>query len=174
MKYKIKSPLPQSRYIVIEASKHVEQAGPLDFQLSSWRPGRYELGNFAKNVRGLKATSGNGAELSVHKIAKDRWRIEEAPVGEVILSYEYYAAQPDAGACWTDEQLLYVNPVHCMIYDANRLDEECTVNLIVPLIGKLPAPCLNLVKTFFMQRMYMNCWIVRSLQRRHYIIAVIL
>jgi predicted metalloprotease with PDZ domain len=132
MKYKIKSPLPQSRYIVIEASKFVEQSGPLDLQLSSWRPGRYELGNFAKNVRGLKATSGNGAELSVHKIAKDRWRIEEAPAGEVILSYEYYAAQPDAGACWTDEQLLYVNPVHCMIYDANRLDEECTLHLLIP------------------------------------------
>ena len=24
------------------------------FHLSKWRPGRYELGNFAKNIKGLK------------------------------------------------------------------------------------------------------------------------
>lgn len=132
MKYEIRKPLPQSRYLSIEAEKILGSKGPVEFQLSSWRPGRYELGNFAKNIRGLKAFTEKGAELNVHKITKDRWKIEEAPEGKVILRYEYYAAQPDAGACWLDEDFLYVNPVHCMLFDVDAMYEECSVALQIP------------------------------------------
>ncbi|MBL7923549.1 MAG: M61 family metallopeptidase [Bacteroidia bacterium] len=132
MKYSIKSHLPQSRYLQIEAIKENRNQGPLDFQLSSWRPGRYELGNFAKNVRGLSARTDKGTSLAIHKVTKDCWRIEEAPQGMIILSYEYYAAQPDAGACWSDEHLLYVNPVHCFLYDPEALQESCELELGIP------------------------------------------
>lgn len=131
MKYELSTPLPQSRYIYIKAIAEQTSDGPLEMQLSSWRPGRYELGNFAKNVRGLSASTADGKLLPVHKITKDRWRIESAPKGEVIFSYEYYAAQPDAGACWVDEELLYVNPVHCLLFNPEALHTPSTVRLIM-------------------------------------------
>ncbi len=129
MKYCIKSALPQSRYLNIEAIKQIDRTGPVEFQLSSWRPGRYELGNFARNLRGLQAFDKNNNALPVHKITKDRWRIDEVPAGEVILRYEYYAAQPDAGACWVDEHVMYVNPVHCLLFDPEAIQEACFIDL---------------------------------------------
>jgi predicted metalloprotease with PDZ domain len=104
-------------------------AGTLNVRQSAWRPGRYELGNFARNLRGLQAFDANGNALPIHKISKDHWRIDLAPAGEIRLEYEYYAAQPDAGACWTDDQLLYVNPVHCCLYVPEASGEVHTVQI---------------------------------------------
>lgn len=132
MKYIIHTPIPHTRFVSIEAHKEVKQHGSVEFQLPAWRPGRYELGNFAKNVRGLIATTSGGTELPIHKITKDRWRIEEVPVGAIILKYEYYAAQPDAGACWLDDDLLYLNPVHCFLYDPIETNEPYFLHLNIP------------------------------------------
>lgn len=132
MKYIIKTPHPQSRFVLIEAHKEVKEHGPVEFQLPSWRPGRYELGNFAKNLRGLVATTEGGIDLPIHKINKDRWRIDEAPAGKIILQYEYYAAQPDAGACWLDNDFLYLNPVHCILYDPIEATAPYFLHLQIP------------------------------------------
>lgn len=132
MKYRFSAPLPHTRYLRIEAVKENPTEQPLDFRVSSWRPGRYELGNFAKNIRGMKATGPSGEELPMHKVEKDCWRIELAPQGRITLHYEYFAAQPDAGACWLDESLMYVNPVHCIVFDPASPDNVYEVDLDIP------------------------------------------
>jgi len=130
--YSLGSPVPSSRYIRVEARFDISEERSLELQLPSWRPGRYELGNFAKNLRGLTAVDSEGRPLSVTKTVKDRWIIKEAPRGIVTLSYEYYAAQADAGACWVDHELFYFNPVHCIIYDTDRLWDQVQVRLELP------------------------------------------
>ena len=132
IQYSLGSPFPSSRYIRVEARFEVNEERSLELQLPSWRPGRYELGNFAKNLRGLKAADDKGHPLQVAKTGKDRWVIRNAPSGIVTLTYEYYAAQPDAGACWVDHELFYFNPVHCIIYDAERMMEPVQIRLEVP------------------------------------------
>lgn len=132
MKYRFSAPIPQSRYLQVEAVKENPSEQPLEFRLSSWRPGRYELGNFAKNLRGMTATGPSGEMLPIHKVSKDCWRIELAPAGPVTLKYEYFAAQPDAGACWIDAGLMYVNPVHCIVFDPSSPENEFEIELDIP------------------------------------------
>lgn len=132
MEYIFSHSQPASRFVSIEL--HIE--GPFgengfDLQLPSWRPGRYELGNFAKNIRSFHVTSGDGKQLAFKKITKDRWHIS-GPAQSVQINYEYYAAQPDAGACYADHQLLYINPVHCCFYIPGRENENIKVRLNVP------------------------------------------
>ena len=43
--------------------------------LPSWRPGRYELGNFAKNINRFKVYNDQKKALSFQKITKDSWEI---------------------------------------------------------------------------------------------------
>ncbi len=102
-----------------------------DLQLPSWRPGRYELGNFAKNIKSFSVADAGGNPVPFKKVTKDRWHV--AGGGEKIkVSYQYYANQPDAGACYADHELLYINPVHCCFFIPGREDEKCTVTLKVP------------------------------------------
>lgn len=104
----------------------------IELQLPAWRPGRYELQNFAKNVRMFSVHDKNGNELAYKKTTKDRWHIETKGVNEVVVSYQYYANQPDAGACYVNDALLYINPVHCFMYVEGRMDEEYTIAFDLP------------------------------------------
>lgn len=101
-------------------------------QLPAWRPGRYELANYAKNIRKFKVQSKTGDAINYRKISKDCWQIESVDIEEFYIRYEYYANQPDAGASYVDEKLLYLNPVNCFMYVVGRLDDAFELNLNIP------------------------------------------
>ena len=86
----------------------------LIFQLPSWRPGRYELADFAKNIQKWNAFDENGNEIPFRKITKDLWKVACDGVEEVTITYNYYANVLDAGSSYLDQNQLYVNPVNAV------------------------------------------------------------
>lgn len=104
----------------------------MEIQLSAWRPGRYEIGNFAKNIRKMEVYSQDGESLAFSKLTKDRWEIHCAGKEKIRIIYEYFAATLDAGSTFCGKDLLYVNPVNCLVYDPDFMNDECEVLLKVP------------------------------------------
>ncbi|MBL0103543.1 MAG: M61 family metallopeptidase [Bacteroidetes bacterium] len=130
--YKLSAGNPVTHFAEIEMRVLDVDAEEISFQLPSWRPGRYELGNFAKNVRGWKAFNGNNQALPFTKVTKDCWKVSTEGANEIIIRYEYYCAQLDAGSCWIDEDQVYINPVHCFMHVPEKVREECVVELNLP------------------------------------------
>jgi predicted metalloprotease with PDZ domain len=123
---------PQHHFIDIKVSvTHITQSETF-LQLPSWRPGRYELGNFAKNVQYFSVNDQNGQKLPFRKVKKDRWLVNTKGIEAITIRYNYFAAQLDAGSTWLDEDLLYVNPVNCLLYIEGMQDEKCQVTLDIP------------------------------------------
>ncbi len=92
----------------------------IEVQLPTWRPGRYELQNFAKNIRAFEVRHGHSQKpVAFEKITKDRWHIQKGDATALTISYQYYAVQLDAGGTYLDEDLLYINPINCCIYVEN-------------------------------------------------------
>ena len=123
---------PHRHFVDIDMTVDVRGEEYLYFQLPTWRPGRYELGNFASNIQKWSAYSEKGEQLPHQKITKDKWRVEAKDAKRVTITYNYYANQLDAGSTYLDEQQLYVNPVNCCMYVVDRIEEECTIELEVP------------------------------------------
>jgi predicted metalloprotease with PDZ domain len=101
-------------------------------QLPAWRPGRYELQNFAKNIRCFNITDGDGNAVKYQKLTKDRWEIYTKGLSTILVSYEYFANQPDAGGSYLCSDFLYINPVNCMMYVEGRMDETYTLTFDLP------------------------------------------
>lgn len=101
-------------------------------KLPAWRPGRYELGNFAKNVRGFKVYDQNGKLLSAQKTSKDSWVVFTKGVEELKVTYQYFASELNAGSTYLDKNQLYVNPVNCCIYTDEDFNEPVSVEIKVP------------------------------------------
>lgn len=101
-------------------------------QLASWRPGRYELGNFSKNIRAWKAEGVDGRALSFRKISKDLWEVDCDGLSHVTVSYEYYAADLNAGSTYLDEDQLYINPVNCFFYNPHAMEEGYEISFSLP------------------------------------------
>ena len=104
----------------------------MQFQLPAWRPGRYELADFAQNIQKWDAFDQDNNRLSFKKITKDLWEVETKGSEEITVVYNFYANQLDAGACYLDENQLYLNPVHCMFYIVDRMEEAYQLDIEIP------------------------------------------
>jgi predicted metalloprotease with PDZ domain len=131
MKYKVSVTDADAHFIEIEW-KIAKPGDVTELQLPAWRPGRYELQNYAKNIRRFRITDGNGNQVPFRKITKDRWRVESRGANELTVTYEYYANQPDAGASYVSKDLLYINPVNCFMYAVGREHERAEVVADIP------------------------------------------
>ncbi len=137
MKYIISYSKPHNHYIDIEFIADKIKHDELLIQLPSWRPGRYELGNFAKNIQKWAAFDEKGKALKFGKISKDCWNIQTKGVSSVHIKYNYYASELNAGSTFLDSTQLYMNPVNCCVYIPERIDEPCEMILQLPLDYKI-------------------------------------
>jgi len=129
--YTLSSENPTAQYINI--SMQFEPTNDLErVQLPAWRPGRYELGNFAKNVKGFNVFNEKNEELVFRKITKDCWEVQSNNAKFIRVEYAYYASELNAGSTYLSEEQLYVNPVNCCVYVVGREKEAIIMDLKIP------------------------------------------
>lgn len=132
MKYTVKYENPTSQYIPISLEMDVKTDNFVELQFPVWRPGRYERGDFAKNVHGFQVTDESGKKVSFYKTAKDAWKVDCEAAKSILVSYKYYAAELNAGSSFMDESQLYINPVNCFVYNKLNQDKTCELSLVIP------------------------------------------
>lgn len=137
MKYIISYSKPNNHYIDIEFIADKINQDETVIQLPAWRPGRYELGNFAKNIQKWAAFDEGGKDLKYEKITKDSWKVQTTGVSSIHIRYNYYAAELNAGSTFLDSSQLYMNPVNCCVYIPSRMDETCELILQLPIDYKI-------------------------------------
>ena len=130
--YNISYQNPHKHLIDFELITSTKNKEKIQFQLSAWRPGRYQLADFAQNIISWQAYNEKDEKLSFKKITKDLWEVECKNCNEIKIIYNFYANQLDAGACYLDEYQLYINPVHCMFYITDRMNDEYRLNMNLP------------------------------------------
>ncbi len=132
MHYNVFIANPDKHFIKLEWHiTHIHQP-IIRLQLPAWRPGRYELANYAKNIRCFSVINEKGENVPYKKLTKDCWETDTSKSKSLTVTYEYYANQYDAGASYADAEQLYINPVNCFMYVEGRMDEACTIELMVP------------------------------------------
>ncbi|MCO5260919.1 MAG: hypothetical protein M9916_12315 [Crocinitomicaceae bacterium] len=131
MKYQFRIDKPNQQYIQITAETVAIETNPT-IQLPSWRPGRYELGNFAKNVKGFKVFSDAGKPVEFHKTTKDSWQLVVNKGDTIKIQYSYYSNLLNAGSTFLDANQLYVNPVNCCVYQVGEETMPCSLQLFIP------------------------------------------
>lgn len=146
MNYKLFYTNPGRHFIDIECTIENISLPQIEIQLPSWRPGRYELGNFAKNIQYFKVYNTKGEVLSFKKNSKDCWLVNTGGASVIKVMYNYYAAELNAGSTWLDDKQLYVNPVNCLLYCEQKLDEPCHIEITVPGNYSM-AGALNVLET---------------------------
>lgn len=128
--YSISVENPNQQYIQFKVEFEALQNDSI-IHLPRWRPGRYELGNFAKNVRNFRVFDEKGKPVKSQKINSSSWQIKNTS-SKIRVEYSYYAAELNAGSSFLSNEQLYINPVNCCVYVENQLDESCELTLNIP------------------------------------------
>ena len=132
LRYTLYQKNPASHYIYIDLELETRGEQTIELQLPAWRPGRYELGNFAKNIKRVDVWGKDNVPLQFRKTGKDRWEVQASGEEKIRITYSYYAAELNAGSCYADTTQLYVNPVHLCMYVPERMNEEHEIALKIP------------------------------------------
>ena len=132
MHYKIYLKNPQSHYIYIDLTVSNITTNFIELHLPSWRPGRYELGNFAKNIKRVDVFDENNKALNYHKTNNNTWYIESNGSKRITVTYSYYTSEINAGNCFADENQLYINPVHLCMYEESKINGPHVIDLEIP------------------------------------------
>ncbi len=103
-----------------------EREGAWTLQLPTWRPGRYELGNFAQYVLWVEGMDSQGQRMRLAKQDLHAWRV---PDGVRQVEWVFHADILNAGSTCVQDDLFYVNPVNCFMYDLGRQDLAAEVAL---------------------------------------------
>lgn len=130
IQYTISCPNPASQFLSIQLVVENSDQPELELQLPAWRAGRYQLANYAQNIRFLKAWDKKQNPLPLQKITKDRWKI--AGQGQITVTYEYWAGKMDAGSAWIDDQQVYFNLVNCCFEVIGKAHLAIEVKLDLP------------------------------------------
>ena len=126
--FQLTVPNPNDQYLNIECTFRVAQR-EIEVQLPSWRPGRYEIANFAKNIRGFKVLNDQNQAIPFHKNSKDSWIVSCENTKAITVKYQYYSNELNAGSTFVSEDMLYVNPVNCFMYTKEHFNNTVELEL---------------------------------------------
>lgn len=142
MNYRLDTCRWRERIIMVRCDWESDGA-PQALHLAQWRPGRYELQRYDRNIADLAAAMADGQPCPLRMTGSHSWELRPPGPGRILLSYAYFANQPDAGGSWLDETLVYVNPINLLLYLPGRLDQPCSLSLDLPagfqIAGALPG-----------------------------------
>ncbi len=123
---------PASHYVYIDLTFDTNNQASIELALAAWRPGRYELGNFSKNIKRVDVFDENNKPLEFTKLNKDVWQINCNGAQKIKVTYSYFANELNAGACYADINQLYINPVHCCMRVVGREKDKHIVEIKIP------------------------------------------
>lgn len=131
IQYLFSTEYASQQFVQIQLTIDTDQASEI-LELAAWRPGRYELGNFAKNIRNFKVLDEQSKRLPFEKLAKDTWKVDTNGAKTIRVIYQYYANELNAGSTYLSPEQLYVNPVNCCMWVKGRENEPCQVRIDAP------------------------------------------
>ncbi|WP_175402703.1 M61 family metallopeptidase [Mangrovivirga cuniculi] len=135
-RYNISSEQPLNHWLSISLKISDNSSKHLNLSLAGWRPGRYEMAEYASYIRNVKAFDKDGEDLSINKSDKNTWEIDHTPE-ELEIKYEFYAAQPDGGGSWLTPELIYLNFINFAFRVSGLEEEEIEVHLNIPVSFKI-------------------------------------
>jgi predicted metalloprotease with PDZ domain len=86
MNYNISFKNPSTQFIYFDLEVNNIQQSETYIRIPAWRPGRYELGNFAKNIRNWQAFDDRGNLLKFQKVNRDRWVVQTEGISTIHIN----------------------------------------------------------------------------------------
>lgn len=152
--YAISWQQPNSHLFEITIQTTSDGAEYLDFALPNWRPGRYLIQNYARNIQEFRATDGQGQTLPWQKTAKALWRVQTNRSANITIHYKYYANILDAGASQLNEQEAYFNGTNLFMYLPEHRNLPCRLKIQTPANWQIATALKTEANTSFLAQNY--------------------
>lgn len=102
-----------------------------------WTPGAYEIADFPRHVRNLRASTPEKKPLAVQRKDKSSWKILNGNVKSFKITYEVYADELSVHTSHLDSSHGYVNGASMFLYLEGYKDQASELNIKPPQNWKI-------------------------------------
>jgi predicted metalloprotease with PDZ domain len=129
--YTVKVPAPETHYIEIEARIPTARRSAIDLMMPIWSPGYYREENYAERVDNVSARTAGGADLTIEKPRKNRWRAHTRGQPTIVLSYRVFCNQRSVTTNYVglDYAVLNGAPTFITLAETGRRPHEVHIEL---------------------------------------------
>ena len=132
MRYLLEFPEPHNQQFRVTAFLRSNGKKEMEIFISKWRPGRYELADYASLISQVGVTNEKGNTLPFRKTGTHSWLVESEGSDEVVFQYDFYANRIDAGSSFLDPNLVYVNGINLLVFSPELIHEEASLECNFP------------------------------------------
>ena len=100
--------------------------------MPAWAPGSYEIYDFARFVRNLRAYSGSD-QLDVQKKDKSTWKVNTKDIHSIKITYEVYANELSVHTSHVDSTHAFLNGTSVFLYVEGYKDQS--LELVIKPFG---------------------------------------
>jgi predicted metalloprotease with PDZ domain len=138
--------VPTAHALCVEVTLPTFAAPGLEVFMPVWTPGSYLVREYARHVEGFAAIDSRGAELTTHKVRKNRWHIAAPARGQAVtLNYRLYCREMSVRTNFIDEEFALIVGAATFITAPQWQHLPHTVEVTLPpcyetCVCALPAP----------------------------------
>ena len=144
--YTISIPDPSSESYQVEMNISGVHSESLVLKMPKWMPGYYQIMDYAKDVRAIKATDENGETLTVNQLNENTWKVSGS-AKQVKVNYTVEAKRAFVAVSKVDKEHAYIAPCNTYLYVDGMLNNPVEVNVKLPAQWKDVATGLEPVKS---------------------------
>lgn len=100
--------------------------------LPAWTPGHYEIENYARYVRGFRASGPDGGELRWDKLDPDTWRVLSRGLDQVRVAFEFYADTLNLSGSMMTDDFAFFNGTNLFPYPEGHYEYPARVSFELP------------------------------------------
>ena len=109
LRYRLQFPEAANHYANIQLTVTGVTKSDVELMMPVWTPGSYLVREYARHIDNLKAMSGNGKELRIEKVRKNRWKVSTEGEDTVVVSYRLYCREMSVRTNWVEEDFAILN-----------------------------------------------------------------
>ena len=128
MQYHLSMEKAASHYYHVELDCTVA-AAVLDFKISAWTPGYYQIMNYAGNIENFKAADAAGNSIAWQTPSPNTWRVHSNHARAAKISYDVKASKAFVAEAYLDETRGYIVPGALFLYLDSQLRHPVTVQV---------------------------------------------
>ncbi len=114
--YTVEMKKPQTHFFQVTMSIEEVSDDTVTASMPVWTPGAYEIADFPRHVRKLKAVSADRKPIQVQRKDKASWKILNGNVKSFSITYEVYANELSVHTSHLDSSHGYINGAGMFLY----------------------------------------------------------
>jgi predicted metalloprotease with PDZ domain len=134
--YEVSFPQPTDHYIHIEINISQVSQESLQLQMPAWSPGKYQIYDFAQNVRDFSVKSSN-ERIPTNKLDKLTWNMNLNGSDRITVNYKVYSNNLSGDFSFLSDTHAFLDGASLYMYVVGHKDKPVTLTIRPPTGWKI-------------------------------------